>query len=61
MKLRFESFTTAYFDNIGKSINEWLDRQENPVDIISWRCCGGDERTTVVICYYDCSEINNDT
>ena len=59
MKLRFTSFTTAYFNNIGKEINEWIDRQENPIDMINWRCCGGDERTTVVICYYDYSEDNN--
>ena len=61
MKLRFTSFTTAYFNDIGKTINEWIDRRKSPVEIINWKCCGGDERTTVVICYYDHSEVDNDT
>ena len=26
MKLRFESFTTAYFNDIGKTINEWIEK-----------------------------------
>ena len=59
--MRFKSFTCVYPDDIDKMINQWLNKQENPIDIISWRCCGGDERTTVVICYYDYSEVKNDS
>lgn len=56
MKIRFKSFTSVYPDNIDEMINQWLNKHENHVDIINWECCGGDERTTLIIRYYDYSE-----
>lgn len=61
MNMKFKSFTCVYPDDIDNMINQWLSKQENPIDIINWRCSGGDERTTVIIWYYDYSEVTNDS
>lgn len=61
MNIRFKSFLANYYENIGEMINEWIDSLNCPIDIINWKCCGGDDRTRVIISYYDNSEVKNDT
>lgn len=59
--IRFKSFLAYYHENIGEMINNWIDSLNYPVDIINWKCCGGDERIRVIISYYDYSETKNDS
>ena len=61
MNIRFKSFLAYHNENIGEMINTWIDSLKCPIDIINWECCGGDDRIRVIVSYYDCSEVKNDS
>lgn len=61
MNIRFKSFLAYYSDDIGEMINSWLDSLNCPIDLINWKCCGGDDRIRVIISYYDYSEVKHDS
>ena len=61
MNIRFKSFLAYYSDDIGEMINRWMDSLICPIDLINWKCCGGEDRIRVIISYYDYSEVKNDS